>query len=132
MPASGYSIAAVIDVPAGGSINNLIENLPGVKLAQASLVIIYLTRQSVDVLISATVGGTVVYPSGPTNISTVLGSLPSTQDDKIIICMADAGSDIILASTNANAAAQEARALVQVLPIDDAILLHAAKIRTGQ
>lgn len=132
MAASGYSIAAIADIPATGNVDNVIANLPGVKLREAALVIIYLTRESVDVLASVTVGGTLVFPSGPTNINTVAGSLPSTQDDQQIVILAQAGDEIIIAGTNGNASPQELRVLVQVLPLDDAILLHAAKIRTGR
>jgi len=132
MAASGYSIAAIAEIEAGKSIDNVIKNLSGVKLREASVVIIYLTRGAVGVLVTVTVGGSVVLPSAPVNLVTVNGTLPSTQDDEIIVVMAQASDEIIIAGTNADAATQELRALVQVLPIDDAILLHAAKIRTGQ
>jgi len=132
MAASGYSIAAVALVPANGNIDNVIRNLPGVKLRESSLVMIYLTREAAAILVSVTIGGTLVFPSGPANISIVAGSLPSTQDDQQIVVLAQASDEIIIAGTNASAGALELRALVQVLPIDDAILLHAAKIRTGR
>jgi len=133
MGASGYSIAQVFSVPIGGSENNIIANKPGVKLPQTSVVDIYLTRESVDVVFNVTIGGTNVYPQpGPANISTVLGSLPSTQDDKIISVVAARGDEIIISASNSNAAAQEARALVKVMPIDDAMLVSAQKIRLNR
>lgn len=117
MGARGYSMAAITDIAIGGSVNNVLANIPGVKLAVRSLVQIFLTRENVNVLATVTVGGTNVFPQGPTNISTVVGSLPSTQDDQIIEVVGEAGSEIIVAGTNADAAASELRALVKVMPV---------------
>lgn len=131
MGASGYSIAQIFDVPIGGNENNIIANKPGVKLPATSLVDIYLTRESVDVQFNVTIGGTNVYPQpGPANINTTNGTLPSTQDDKIISVVAAAGDEIIISASNQNVALQEARALVKVMPIDDAMLAFAAGLRT--
>ncbi len=132
MAASGYSITGITDIDPAGSVTNVIAEKPGIKLRQASVVNIFLTRESVDVEAVVTVGGTNVFPSGPVNVVAAVGTLPSTQDDDVITVMGMAGDDIIIGGTNANAAAQELRALVKVMPIDDAILLHAAKIRTGR
>lgn len=133
MGASGYSIAQVFSVPAGGAENNIIADKPGVKLPQTSTVDIYLTREDVDILFNVTIGGTNVYPQpGPANISTVLGSLPSTHDDKIISVVAAAGDEIIISASNANAAAKEARALVKVMPVDDAMLVSAQRLRLNR
>jgi len=132
MVASGYSIAATFKIEAGGAVDNVIADKPGVKVREASVVKVYLTREDVKVLATVTIGGSVVFPQGPVNINTVNGTLPSTEDDEIIVVMAEANSDIIIAGTNAEATPKELRALVQVLPLDDAILAHAAKIRTGR
>jgi len=118
MSALGYSIAAISDIPQADSVDNVLANRPGVKLARPSKVIIYMTRETIEVLAVVTVGGTNVFSSGPTNISTVIGSLPSTQDDKIIEVVAARGDEIIVSGTNsAAAAARELRVLVQVMPI---------------
>jgi len=117
MPAIGYSISAINDIPAGESVNNIIENKPGVKLARRSAVDIFLSREGVDVSATVTVGGTAVYPNGPTPLNATVGVLPSTQDDNVISVIADAGDEILIAGTNVNAAAQELRALVKVLPV---------------
>jgi len=132
MAASGYSIAEVNSVPAGGATNNIIANKPGVKLNEISLVEIYLTREAVGVEFNVTVGGTNVYPQpGPANINTIAGSLPSTQDDKVITTLAQAGDEIVIAASNGSAGALEARALVKVMPIGDAMLATAIKLRTN-
>jgi len=133
MGASGYSIAQVFDVPIGGATNNIIADKPGVKLVETSVVDIYLTRESVDVLFNVTIGGTNVFAQpGPANISTIGGSLPSTDNDKIITVIAQAGDEIIISASNQNVALQEARALVKVMPIDDAMLITAQKLRMNQ
>ena len=133
MGASGYSIAEVSTIPATKSVNNIIADKPGVKLAEASMVDIFLTRESDSVEFNVTVGGTNVYPQpGPANISTVSGSLPSTQDDRVITCFAKRGDEIIIAASNSDAADMEARALVKVMPVSDAMLRSAVRMRTGQ
>jgi len=117
MSAAGYSLGAISDIPLAGVIDNVVKNLTGQQLKRPSRVLIFLTREGVDVLVSITVGGTQVYASGPCNISTVIGSMPSTENDLVVDCLAQGGDEIIIAGTNANAAAQELRALVQVMPI---------------
>jgi len=117
MGASGYSIAAITDIPLAGSVDNVIANLPGVKLAQRSAVQIFLTREAVGVLCNVTVGGTLVFPSGPVDIDTVVGSTPSTEDNLMIEIIAGAGDEIIIAGTNTTAGALELRALVKVMPV---------------
>jgi len=132
MGASGYSIAAVNDVPLGGSIDNIFKNLPGVKLRSMSLVQIFLTRESVDVLVGVTIGGSQVLPSGSAvSINTVDGSLPSTQDDEVLSVIAQGGDEIIVSGTNSNVAAQQLRGLAFITPIDDAMLRTAIKLRKG-
>lgn len=129
MSASGYSITAISDVPLGGATPNLLSGLAGQKLREASRVTIFLTREVVEVLISVSIGGSEVLPSGPVNINTVVGSLPSTQDDKVVEVFAQANDEIIIAATNSNAADKEARALVKIVPIDDALINSAILIR---
>jgi len=127
--ASGYSITGVTPIDATGAIDNVIANKRGRTLKEPSVVDIYLTRESVDVLVAVTVGGTEVLPQGPVNINTVNGSLPSTQDDRVITTVGVANDEIIIQGTNANAAVQELRALVKVMPIDDTSLVAALNLR---
>lgn len=117
MPAVGYSIVGLVTVAIAGSVANLIADLPGVKLVRRSLVQVFLTRQLVLGLVTVTIGGTNVYPTAPVNINTVIGSLPSTEDDLIIEVIAGAGDEIIIAAVNTNAATNEMRALVKVMPV---------------
>jgi len=134
MAAFGYSIAQVTSVPANDNVNNIIANKPGVKLpAGANVVDIYLTREGVGIEFNVTIGGSNVYPQpGPANVNTVLGSLPSTQDDMVITAIAQGGDEVVIAASNGSAAALEARALVKVMPVDDGMLRTAAKLRTNR
>jgi len=117
MAARGQTITGISDIPATGNVDNVIKDRPGTTLFRRSSVQVFLTREGADVLSSVTVGGSNVMPLGPVNIDTVVGSIPSTQDDLIIEVIAQAGDEIIISGTNANAAAQELRALVKIFPI---------------
>ena len=134
MAASGYSIAQVTSVPANDTVINIIANKPGVKLpAVLNVVDIYLTREAVGIEFNVTIGGSNVYPQpGPANISTVAGSLPSTEDDEVITVIAQGGDEVVIAASNGSAGALEARALVKVMPVDDGMLRTAAKLRTNR
>jgi len=127
--ASGYSITGISKIPATGAIDNVIANKRGRTLKEMSVVDIYLTRETDDVLVAVTVGGTEVLPQGPANIDTVLGSLPSTQDDRVITTIGAPNDEIIIQGTNADAAERELRALVKVMPIDDTALVAALNLR---
>jgi len=127
--ASGYSITGVSPIPATGAVDNVIANKRGRTLKEMSVVDIYLTREDPDVLVAVTVGGTEVLPQGPVNIEAVNGSLPSTQDDRVITTIGAANDEIIIQGTNANAAIKELRALVKVMPIDDTSLVAALNLR---
>lgn len=132
MAASGYTITSVFDVPAQGSEPNIILGRRGQKLDEPSRVLIYLTRESVDVQAAVNIGGTEVLSQGPVNINTVNDTLPSTQDDKLIETFAQQGDDIIVSATNANVATQQLRVIVQVMPIDEAVVGSALLIQGRQ
>lgn len=117
MPASGYSLSDVTDIAANTTEDNLIEGKAGQVLKEASKVDIFMTREAVDVLATIMVGGSIVFPAGPVNINTVVGSLPSVRDDRIVSCIAGAGDAIIVQGQNLTAGALELRTLVKVTPL---------------
>jgi len=118
--AAPYSIPQVTDIPPTTIDQNIILGRPGQTVDEDSQVIIYATRESVDVTMGVTLGQQVLVPVGsPTNINTVAGSLPSVQDDELARGLAAAGNDIIIQGENVNAAAQELRVLVKVTALDD-------------
>lgn len=117
MPARGSTVTAISDVPANDDVADILDGKPNMTLKRRSAVEIYLTREAVGILATVLIGGSVVMPQGPVNIATVVGSIPSVQDDGIISVIADAGDEIIVAGTNTTAGALELRALVKLLPL---------------
>lgn len=115
-----YQIAVVNDVPLTSTVESLLLGRPGFTLNEPSRVMVYATRESVDVTMGLIVGQAIIMPNGsPANINTVAGSLPSIQDDLWAEGFGLAGDDIIIQAVNVNAAAQEARVLVKVVSVDD-------------
>lgn len=117
MAARGQTITAISSIPANDSVENVVKDKPGVTLSRRSAVQIYLTREAVGVTATVTIGGSIVFPQGPTNINTVVGSLPSTQDDLLIEVIAQKADEIIIAGVNTTGAALELRALVKIMPV---------------
>lgn len=131
MTAFGKSIAAIVAVPSNGSIDNVIENKPGITMSEPSRIKIFMSRQAVTVQVSITIGGVNVYPQGPTALDSVAGTLPSTQDDMLVEVMAQKSDTIIIAAVSTDAGIQEIRALVFIMPVTDAVLASAMAIRGG-
>ena len=93
------------------------------------MVDVYLTRQTAAVLVSATLGGVDILSLGPVNTVADLGTLPSTQDDRVITAIGVPNDELIISATNSSGADLEARVLVKVMPIDDASLVAALNLR---
>jgi len=130
MAASGYTISAIADVPATGKVDNVVEALQGITLRQASRIRVYLSREGVDVLAGVNIGGNQVLQTGaPVPLNAIVGVMPSTQDDMVLEVFAQANDLIIVSATNDNAAAQELRVLLQVMPLDDVLLSSAINMR---
>lgn len=130
MAAVGYSISVNEAVPLEGKVDNLVEGLQGITLRFPARVRVYLSRQSVDVLAGVNIGGVQVLQAGaPVPLNATAGVMPSIQDDLVLEVFAQVNDLIIVSGTNNNAAAQELRALIQVMPIDDVLLLSAINMR---
>lgn len=130
MGAVGYSIAVNSDIPLEGKVDNIVEGLQGITLRQPSRVRVWLSREGVDVLAGVNIGGNQVLQTGaPTPLDATVGAMPKIQDDLMVEVFANVNDLIIISGTNGNAAAQELRALIQVLPIDDVLLLSAINMR---
>jgi len=132
MTAFGKSIAAIEDIPLAGSVDNVLADKPGITLNEPSRVRLFVSRETVDVEVAITVGGSNVYPRGPAALNAVVGTLPSTQDDLLIDIMAQRNDTIIVEATNKDAAAaREVRVLAFITPVTDAVLSSAMSIRGG-
>ena len=117
MAARGQTVTAIASIDANGDVENVVKDKPGMTLMRRSAVQIFLTREAVGVLATVTIGGSIVMPQGPTNIDSIVGTLPSTQDDLLIEVIAQKADEIIIAGTNTTGAALELRALVKIMPV---------------
>jgi len=129
MVAFGKTIAAIVKVPVGGSIDNVLADKPGITLSEAARIQIFMSRETVNLQVSITIGGANVYPQGPTALEAVVGTLPSTQDDMLVDVMAQKSDTIIISAVSTDAAIREIRALVFLQPVSDAVLSSAMAIR---
>lgn len=119
-----YTITVINDIPATSTVQNLVEGRSGRVLDEPSRIRVYATRESVDVSMGFILGREEVLPAGSvTAISTVIGSLPSRQDDLITETLGDTADEIIIQGVNANVAAQELRLIIDVISIDDLAIL---------
>ena len=116
-----YTITIVEDIPQASTVQNLVEGRSGRVMDEPSRVRVYATRETVDVTLGFVFGREEILPAGSvTNISTVIGSLPSRQDDLITETFGDTGNEIIIQGVNADAAAaRELRLLIDVTAVDD-------------
>lgn len=115
-----YQLALNPDLPLASVTQNVVLGQPGQTLNEPSRVKVYATRESVDVTMGFTLGQQVIMPvDSPTNINTVIGSLPSIQDDLLAEGWGVAGDDIIIQARNVNAAAQQLSLLIKVVAADD-------------
>ncbi len=119
--ADPYTITVVEDIGISSTVQNLIAGRSGRVLDEPSRVRIYATRETVDVTMGMILGRTEALPAGSVaNISTVIGSLPSRQDDLIVETLGLGGAEIIIQGVNADAAAaRELRLLIDVAAVED-------------
>jgi len=133
MAATGYSITDLTDIPATGTVDNTIKDKTGQKLSAASRLQFFLSAEGPgDVQAQITVGGTQVLNQGPVALQPAVGTLPSTQDDMLLECFGQAGDEILIFANNSNVASREIATLVRVMPLDDAVIGSALKIRGRQ
>jgi uncharacterized Zn finger protein len=100
------------------------NGIPQRVVREPSRVDIALTRESVDVTAQVTIGSEEVVRTGsPVNVNADVGTLPSFETDHVISTFADAGEEIAIIGGNANAAAQELRANVRIVALDDAEMI---------
>lgn len=119
--ASPYTIVRVEDV-AAVTTSNIIEGQTGRSLVAPSRVKIALNRESVDVSYDVFIGSERVMVNGASAINALAGDIPILPDDILIDTFGNQGDEIVINATNVNAAAQEARVIVQVAEVDDASL----------
>lgn len=119
--ARSYTISAITDIAANSSAS-LIDGLRGRTLQEASRVLVFMTRQAIDVLATVTIGGTEVLGSGRASINAAVGTKPAVPDDLIIDSGGLAGEEIIVTGQNLTAGALELRVLIFVVPLSDVLM----------
>ncbi len=130
--AGPYTMTQVDDVAAGSS-ESLLRIKQGRTLPEDSRVRIFANRESVDVTYNVTVGATEVLASlSGAAVNAAAGDVPSTRDDLLVDTFGFAGDEILILAANANVAAQEARVIVWVDPVDDNALKTAMGLMGGR
>jgi len=122
--AAPYTLSVVRDVAASSS-ENIIEGQSGETLGERSRVMIALNREDVNITFDVFIGGERVMVNGGAAINATVGDIPILPDDIIIDSFGKSGDKIVIRATNAEAALNEARAVVKITPIDDVILQEA-------
>jgi len=116
--ARSYTISAIEDIAANGRAS-LIDGLRGRTLDEPSRVIIFATREAIDVLMTITIGGTEVLGGGLASIVAAVGTKPTVPDDIIVDSGGLRGEEIIVTGQNLTAGALELRVLIFVVPLSD-------------
>lgn len=116
-----YSLTVITDIAISTTVESLLSGRPGRFLDEPSIVSIWATRETVDVLLGITIGRDVGLPNGSVcNLNATNGTLPSRQDDLIWTGFGNTGEEIIVQGVNEDAAAaNELRLLVDVLALSD-------------
>lgn len=113
------SLAIIEDLAIGASGLDILREQADALLQEPSLVVVHENRESVDVTTQIKVGSEEVKPLGPSAINATVGDMPILPDDRTVVTLGNAGERVQILGTNANAAAQEARAVVQIFSIAD-------------
>lgn len=109
------------DLAIGASGVDVLADFAQAQLKEASVVQIFLNRESVDVTAQIKVGDVEVMPLGPSAINATVGDVPLFPDDLMVNTIGKAGDHIQVLGTNVNAAAQEIGVIVKIVALVDAI-----------
>lgn len=110
-----------LDLAIGASGLDVLTDFAQAKLKEASVVQIFMNRESVDVTAQVKVGDVEVMPQGPSAINATVGDVPLVPDDLIVNTIGNAGDQIQVLGTNVNAAAQEIGLIVKIVALEDAL-----------
>lgn len=115
------TLVIIEDLAIGASGVDILREQADALLDEDSIVAIYENRESVDVTTQAKIGSDEVKPLGPSAVNATVGDVPITPDDRTVFSLGRAGERIQIPATNANAAAQEARATVLIWSYADVL-----------
>jgi len=121
--ASPYTLSAITDIALSDSVENIFADQRGIQLAAASMVLIALNAESVDVTAGVNIGGEQALKDGSTvTVQATVGVLPILPDDQMVVTFGKQGNQITVSGRNADgAAARELRGIVRVFEMDDFI-----------
>ena len=116
----GRTISVTEDMAIGATNVDILRNLTSLtKLAEDSVVAVYLVGESVDVTAAVKMGNFEAMSSGPIPIDTTVGQAPTVPDDRMVLTDGENGETISIPVSNANAAAQSCSAIVRIIPAED-------------
>lgn len=118
------TIPVVVDLAIGATRTNILDGVPQRVVNAPSVVDIAMTREGVDVTLAVEIGGGIAIPGGsPCQVNANLGTIPRFDTDGLGRFGADAGDEIAIFGSNANAAAQEIRLQMRITSLDDLQLM---------
>jgi len=122
--AAPRTITNITDVGIGATAS-LIQGEQGRTLMEPSRVRIYANQENVNVSFTITIGADQVASAAVAAIQAAAGVMPIVPDNLLVESFGDGGDEIVIRAQNTDAAASEARVMVQITPIDDVALLRA-------
>ena len=122
--AAPYTLTAINDIPLSGSVENVFADQRGIQLAGASMVLVAINAESVDVSAGVNIGGEQALKDGSgVTIQATVGVLPILPDDQLVVTFGQVGNQITLSGRNEDAAAaRELRAIARIFEVDDFML----------
>lgn len=114
------AFTVVRDIPLSDTVVDIAANIPGSDISEASLVLIALNGETVDIRAQVSIGSAQVLPESRVTVQATVGVLPLTPDDILVTTLGNRGESITIKGTNLDAAAaREIRATVLVFPMSD-------------
>jgi len=119
-----YTLTAISDIALSSSVQNIFSDQQGRTLPQASMVLVALNGETVDVSAGVNIGGEQTLEAGSrVTLQATVGELPIIPDDQLVVSFGQSGQEMIVSGRNADAAAaRELRAIIRVFPTDDFVL----------
>lgn len=113
------TLSIIEDLAIGAAGVDILREQADAQVKEPTVVVVYGNREGVDVTAQIKAGSDEVMPLGPTPINATVGDGPILPDDRLVLTLLMPGERIQVLGTNANAAAQELRVVVQLFALSD-------------
>lgn len=113
------TLSIIEDLAIGASGVDILREQADAQVKELSVAVVYMNRESVDVTAQIKAGSDEVMPLGPSAVNATVGDTPLIPDDRAVITFLRPGERLQVLGTNANAAAQELRVVVQIYAFTD-------------